>query len=322
MRAIRRTGGAKPAPYAPIKERAIVFGAPRSGTTYLMEVLDTLGEAECVTGNLFPTALLHLAAMPQPAETLEVVERGLRGGLRDYLASSAYNSRAGSLRKWWAASRDPRDFREALSGRRRERVLVYKEPFISFCPEVVWDALPDARFLYLVRDGRDVADSLLRKYDVLSDTGLADVESNETPIVRRSGELLVPWWVESGAEQAFIEADQYVRAIWMWSAMVSRAQDFLERPDVQASGRVLTVRYEDLVADPLGQGSALIDFLGMRMGPRTIEALGDGHQGSLGIHRKRPPATIAHAEEVAATALRRSGYEVAPPRPAPTAVGP
>lgn len=304
------TPDVSPDGYAPIEERAIVFGAPRSGTTYLMEVLDTLGEAECVTGNLFPTALLHLAALPQPPATMEAIERGLRGGLRDYLASSAYNSRAGALRKWWAASRDPRDFRTALSGRRRERVLVYKEPFIAFCPAVVWDALPGARFVYLVRDGRDVADSLLRKYDVLSDARLADVESNETPIVRRSGALQVPWWVEPGAEQAFIEADQYVRAIWMWAAMVSRAQDFLERPDVRESGRVLTVRYEDLVADPLGQGSALIDFLGMRMGPRTREALGDGHQRSLGVYRRRPAAAIAQAEEIAGAALKRSGYPV------------
>lgn len=306
---------------APIEERAIVFGAPRSGTTFLMEVLDTLAEAECVTGNLFPTALLHLAATPQPAATREVLERGLRAGMRDYLASSAYWSRAGALRKWWAASRRPRDLRRALAGERRERVLVYKEPFISFCPELAWDALPAARFVYLVRDGRDVADSLLRKYDVLADSRLADVEANETPIVRRSGTLVVPWWVQRGAEGAFVEADQYVRAIWMWSAMVARAQDFLERPDVQASGRVLTVRYEDLVADPLGQGSALIDFLGMRMSPLTGRALGDGHQRSLGIYRKRPAATIRQAEEVAGVELRRSGYEVAPPARSAAAAG-
>ncbi|HVW46531.1 MAG TPA: sulfotransferase [Solirubrobacterales bacterium] len=314
-----RTPAGTAAQSSPIEGRAIVFGAPRSGTTFLMEVLDTLGEAECVTGNLFPTALLHLAATPQPPATREVLERGLRGGLRDYLASSAYGSRAAALRKWWTASRDPRDLRGALAGRRRERVLVYKEPFISFCPAVVWDALPDARFVYLVRDGRDVADSLLRKYDVLADSRLADVESNETPIVRRSGELLVPWWVESGAEQAFVEADQYVRAIWMWSAMASRAQDFLDRPDVKASGRVLTVRYEDLVADPLGQGSALIDFLGMRMGPRTRRALGDGHQRSLGVYRRRPAATIRHAEEIGGAELRRAGYEVAAPSVVATA---
>jgi hypothetical protein len=305
-----------------IDARAIVFGAPRSGTTFLMEVLDTLPEAECVTGNLFPTALLHFAATAPEAETREVLERGLRGGMRDYLASSAYRSRAGALRKWWSASRRPLDLRRALTGGRRERVLIYKEPFIAFCPELVWDALPDARFIYLVRDGRDVADSLLRKYDILADSHLADVEANETPIVRRSGTLVVPWWVERGAEGAFVEADQYVRAVWMWSAMVSRAQDFLERPEVQASGRVLTVRYEDLVSDPLGQGSALIDFLGLRMGPRTREALGDGHRRSLGIYRKRPAAAIRHAEEIGGPALLRSGYEVAPPNTAAAPVGP
>ncbi len=294
-------------------DRVIVFGAPRSGTTFLMGVLDTLPEAECITGNLFPTALLHLAAQDPPTETREVLERGFRGGLRDYLASAAYGSRTAAMRKWWVASRRPEDLRPALRGRRRERVVVYKEPFISFCPDLAWDAFPDARFVYLLRDGRDVADSMLRKYDVLSDAGYADTETNEAAIVRRSGMLSVPWWVRSGAEQAFVEADQYVRAIWLWSAMVSRAQDFLDRADVEASGRLLTVRYEDLVADPLGQGAALIDFLGMRMSRQTSRALGDSHRRSLGVYRKRPPATLRHAEEVAAAELRRCGYEVAPP---------
>ncbi len=294
-----------------ITDHAIVFGAPRSGTTFLMGVLDALPEAECVTGNLFPIAFAHLAAQPLPAETREVVARGLRGAFRDYADSAVYHSRLAALRKWWVASRRPGELRAAAEGGRAERVLVYKEPFLSFAPELAFDALPGSRLIYLVRDGRDVADSMVRKYDTLSDRKLASLETNEAPIGKRYGEICIPWWVESGEERAFAEADQYGRAIWLWSEMNARCQRFLERADVRGSGRVLTVRYEELMADPAGRGRALVEYLGMRMNGRARRRLEQAHTRSLGIHRSRDPASVRLAERVAAGQLSRLGYEPA-----------
>jgi hypothetical protein len=276
-----------------------------------MSFLEGLPEAECVTGNLFPIALAHLAAQPLPAETRAAIERGLRGTLRDYADSAVYRSRAGALRKWWLASRRPRDLRAAARGSRVERVLVYKEPFLSFAPELAFDALPGSRLIYLVRDGRDVADSMVRKYDVLSDEKLATLETNEAPLGRRHGDIYVPWWVAAGEEQAFAEADQYVRGIWLWSEMNIRCQRLLERPDAAASGRILTVRYEELMADPLAQGQAVIEHLGMTMSGRARQRLERAHGRSLGIHRGRDAASVGRAESVAAAQLRRLGYQPA-----------
>src|SRR5262249_41479173 len=114
--------------------------------------------------------------------------------------------------------------------------------------------------------------------------------------------------VEEGREDEFAAADQYVRAIWMWSEMNARCQAFLERPGVSESGRVLTVRYEELMADPARQGRALIEHLGMRVSGRARRRLEGAHLRSLGIHRKRAASSIRHAEEVAAPQLRRLGY--------------
>ena len=118
--------------------------------------------------------------------------------LADYLQSSLYHARTAAIRKWWVASRRPSSLASAASGHRGEHTLVYKEPFLAFAPELAYRAVPDARLLYISRDGRDVADSLVRSYDVLTDEKLADLDNNELHIGRRVGELHVPWWVGEG----------------------------------------------------------------------------------------------------------------------------
>jgi hypothetical protein len=292
-----------------IEGRGVVLGAPRSGTTYLMRCLDAVPDAEGVTGNLFPIAFLHLAANPPSEEMRALLGRAFRGALSDYAESAVVQSRAAALRKWWLASRRPDRLRDAARGVRRERVLVYKEPFLSFAPELAWEALPQCRVVYLIRDGRDVADSLVRSYGVLSDERLASLDSNEAPIGRRwRGGLCVPWWVREGEEDEFVAADPYARAIWMWREMVARCEALSERPDVRSSGRLLTVRYEDLVSDPLGQGEAIVAHLGGRMTNRVRERLAEAHSGSIGIHEHRDRASLVAAEAVAEEQLTKLGY--------------
>jgi hypothetical protein len=292
-------------------DHAIVFGASRSGTTFLMSVLDGLPEAECVTGNLFPTPLIHLAAQQPPPETEELLARSFRGALRDFLGSASYRSRSAALRKWWIADRGPAGLRAAARGERRERVVVYKEPFLSFAPAFAYETFPGSRLIYLLRDGRDVADSMVRKYDILSDARLANLENNEGPLGRSHGNLMIPWWVDVGEEERFIASDQFGRAIWMWAAMARRSQAFIESPEVVAAGRILTVRYEELMADPAGQGEALIHHLGMTVGRQARRRLAAAHDRSVGIHTRRDPESVSRAEAIAGDELRRCGYPLA-----------
>jgi Sulfotransferase family len=291
-------------------ERAFVLGAPRSGTSFLMGFFDALPDAESVSGNLFPIGVAHLAAQELPGDVLEVLQRSFRGALAEYLTTSVYRSRWGALQKWWAASRRPRDLPPVAKGVRTERVLVYKEPFLAFAPELTYEALPTSRLIYIFRDGRDVADSLIRTYDILTDEKLADLEANESPIGRKVGDRYVPWWVAEGEEYLFLAATPYVRAVWMWREMIRRSSEFLNRPDVIASGRVLQVRYEELMRDPQQQGEAILVHLGIHMAPRGRKLLRAGHARSIGIHMRRAEDEILAAERLAGTELEALGYKL------------
>jgi hypothetical protein len=165
--------------------------------------------------------------------------------------------------------------------------------------------------IWIFRDGRDVADSLVRSYAVLSDEKLLGLESNEVMIGQRIGERCLPWWVAESEANEFFAASPYLRAIWMWREMTRRCTALLERPDVVASGRVLRVRYEDLMRDPLGQGEAILRHLDRQLTPRMRKRLLAAHTRSIGAHSRREQSEILAGAELQALGYRLERAPVA-----------
>lgn len=103
-------------------------------------------------------------------------------------------------------------------------------------------AFPEARFIHMIRDGREVAESLTR-------------------VEWWSGHRL--WW--DGRTAAQLEASGIPRlavAARNWALEMTEIQRGLERVP---ANRVLTVRYEDLLADPQAQFENVLNFLGLHM---------------------------------------------------------
>ena len=204
----------------------IVLGCPRSGTTYLMSVLNATSQFECLTGTLLPVAIPHVVNQGLKPEVYDALAVGFERAIDAYLHSGRYHSRAAALHNWTKTPSNLRGLLHVLRGRRPlpDR-FVYKEPFLSFAPGFVLDALPDARIIHIVRDGRDCANSLVRTYDVLTDEKLQHLRGSEMRLGRKVDDRYVPWWMDEGHDAAFLESSPYVRAIWMWKAMVRRCYE-------------------------------------------------------------------------------------------------
>ncbi len=273
-----------------------------------MRFLDAMPNAECVTGNLVPVVVPHVVdrCLSQPVRDAFV--RSFTRSLDEYLGSGAYHGRLSGLRKWLATRDGLRSLAQAAGGRRRCELVVYKEPFLSFAPRYVLDALPEGAIVYIVRDGRDVANSLVRTYNVLTDDSLTSLASNEAPLGRQADRRFVPWWVDEEDQEAFLDAGPYVRAIWMWREMARCCRVTFDALPSRAGTRVLTVRYERFVRNPLEVGMEIVDHLGGTMTRRMRRRLETAHDGSIGAYLERDPAEIAKAEEVAGPELRAHRY--------------
>jgi hypothetical protein len=275
-----------------------------------MSVLNAIPAFECLTGTLLPVAIPHVVNQDLDPEVYDALTVGFERAIDAYLHSGRYHSRAAALHNW---TKDPTNLSGLLHVLQGHRPLpdrfIYKEPFLSFAPGYVLDALPDARIIHIVRDGRDCANSLVRTYDVLTDEKLTHLRGSEMRLGRKVDDHYVPWWVENGQEMKFLESSPYVRAIWMWKAMVRRCHDRFSQPDVQQTERIMVVKYEELVRAPQQTGMAILNHFGGTPTRAFKKRLGDARTGSVGKHQKRTHEEIQVAEKIAGVELALYGYQ-------------
>jgi len=237
-----------------------VLGSPRSGTTFLAGAIGSipgfvdLGEVPPVKA-----AIPDLAAVPAD----EAAPR-----LRRILNVSRRVGLVGSVR------------------------AVEQTPELAHVVTAVRLAFPGATIVHIVRDGRDVACSLLEKPWLRHDQVAADDAGVPYGAYAR-------FWVEPERRAEFETASEARRAAWVWRSYVGaarRATDAVE------------VRYEAVAADPEGAAAMLAPRLGTPAEPLAA-ALTRAHSASVGRYLTDLSAEqLADVEDEAGELLRELGY--------------
>lgn len=155
-------------------------------------------------------------------------------------------------------------------------------------------AFPDSRYVHIVRDGRAVANSWLQSDWWRGHLGPAGWHFGPLP------PELADIWASSGGSQP-------VLAGLAWRLLVDTHETCASR----LGRRWLTVRYEDLIADPAAQLARILDHIGL---PWT-----DAFESGLGRYtltaartdayrRDLTPEQVAAIESAIEPALARYGY--------------
>ncbi len=238
-----------------------VIGSPRSGTTFLGRSLGTLpGFVDLGEVAPLKAAIPELAGLPPQAA-------------------------ARRIRRILAATR-----RLGLVGSRR---AVEQTPETAFVAEEAALAFPEAAFVHIVRDGRDVVCSLLERGWLSA----GKIGTDETGYAFGAAPR---FWVEPERRDEFRATSDARRAAWAWRRYVSAAR--------RLEPRAFELRYERLAAEPSAVATELAEFLEAPSEPLEL-ALRHVHGSSIGRH-ERDLSGAARADVLAEAGdlLRELGY--------------
>jgi hypothetical protein len=244
-----------------LDERMVfVFGCPRSGTSFLARAIGSspgfvdLGEVAALK-----------AAVP---ELVRLDERAASVRIRRLLTVTRRLCLAGGLR------------------------AVEQTPETAFVATAATAAMPSARLVHIVRDGRDVVCSLLER-------GWLSAGRRGTDDAGLAYGSYGRFWVEDGRQGEFEAASDARRAAWAWRRYVEAARG--------VEG-VVEVLYERLTSDPAWAAEMLADALRAPVEP-LLAALDVASVASVGRYRRDLTAEqLADVEAEAGDLLRTLDY--------------
>jgi hypothetical protein len=172
---------------------------------------------------------------------------------------------------------------------------VEQTPETSFVLGAALHAYPEAIAVHVIRDGRDVATSLLER-------GWLSASRSGADDARLAYGSHPRFWVEPERRDEFVSVSDATRAAWAWRRYVTAASS--------APERTVELRYEQLVADPAAAAAPIADALGVDA-ELVARRLGQVHDRSAGRWRRDLTAEqLADVEREAGATLVSLGYPI------------
>ena len=278
----------------------IIIGAGRSGTNMLRDIL---------------TQLPGIGTWP--CDEINYIWR--HGNVREPTDEFAPHLATDSVRRFVRRAFD------RLAAQRGLTHVIEKTCANSLRVGFVDRILPDARYVYLVRDGRDVALSAARRWTAPLDLPYVLRKARYVPAVDIpyyasryfcsrayrlfSREQRLAFWGPRFEGMSAAHRDHSLIEVCglQWQRCVERSDEALAQ--ISAS-RVCRLCYEALVADPADHVQTLADFLGVTVtAQRAAQLVGDVLSQRVGSARAHLDAgTMTSLECLLANTLRKHGY--------------
>jgi LPS sulfotransferase NodH len=210
-----------------IKSPVFVIGAPRSGTTFL---------GSCI------------AEIPEISYFFEPV-------ITKAAVRAVYT-------KEWSYRKAGWIYRQVYAWLLR----IQLDPDLRFCEKTpgncfilpfLQETFPRAKFIHIIRDGRDSAVSLAKK-PWYQNAMNGEYRRDPDGYLYGSGKR---FWGESDRVDEYENTTDYHRCMWLWRRYVEEAKRGCEKI---SEDQLLEIRYEELVSEPISNAEAILDFLDIR----------------------------------------------------------
>ncbi|MGI8628127.1 MAG: sulfotransferase [Geodermatophilaceae bacterium] len=209
----------------------------------------------------------------------------------------------------WSAATAARVFRTSyrallLAGLHGGLRFAEKNPENCFILPFLHSTFPDASFIHIVRDGRDVAVSL-------SEKPWLSAASAGSGLRGRGDQPWGPYprfWVEPDRREEFMSVSDLERTGWCWRRFTEAG---LSGAAELPADRVLLVRYERMVTQPEAVAESVADFLALGVPSRQMlhGAMTAADPSSVGRWRHALPAAgLDDVLKQALPLLTRLGY--------------
>jgi hypothetical protein len=239
-----------------------IFGSPRSGSSWMLRLLTGQPDIAPVNESYLGA---HLVPVGGEVEAGEYYEHGERAGDASYFFARDYMPVLLPLLHELVLRGFDNQLRH-MGFDPVPRWVVIKEPNGSHAADTIVSLLPRSRMLFLLRDGRDVVDSILD----------AMLGSDS-------------WWAERTRQLGRPPQERLAFVVqhselWVRRTMASQ-RAFESLPEEQR----LLVRYEGILADTPAQLRRIFDWLALDVSDKKLAAIVERHAFESAPRDRRGP---------------------------------